>query len=191
MRDSKSLLGPRIMAGSARGIELLVPESARPITGRIKQSVFDSLAELVTDASVLDLFAGAGNMGIEALSRGASNCVFVDSSSEATEIIQKNLLKTRLMEKGRVLRKFGDKYLKEARETYDIIFLDPPFDTAHEFPIHLLLKVMNSKSIVVWRKPKEQSIEHLPKSLEVVYKDKFGSSDILYLAAPSLQNSRD
>ncbi len=187
----KKMIGPKIIAGSAKGIELLVPESARPITGRIKQSVFDSLAELVTDASVLDLFAGAGNMGIEALSRGASTCVFVDSSSEATEIIQKNLIKGRLVEKGRVLRKFADKYLKEARESYDIIFLDPPFDTANEFPIHLLLKVMNSKSIVVWRKPKEQSIEHLPKSLEVVYKDRFGSSDILYLAALNIAKKHD
>src|SRR4029450_1718078 len=94
----------RVIAGSAGGLRLAVPKrGVRPTMDRVKAAIFSSLGNTVVGARVLDLFAGSGALGIEALSRGASTVVFVEADRKSSAIIESNLAKTKL--KGRILQK--------------------------------------------------------------------------------------
>ena len=120
----------RIIAGSAKGTRLgPVPAGTRPVSDRAREGVFASLAGRVVDARVLDLFAGTGAMGIEALSRGAADARFVDGSPRAVATIRDNLARARL--EGRVQRSDVLRALRSGRgseDPYDLVFLDPPYD---------------------------------------------------------------
>ncbi len=118
----------RIISGSAGSIPLLVPRAlTRPTTDRVRESIFAVLGDLVQGARVLDLFAGTGSLGLEALSRGAVSADFVDSSAAACESVAKNLQKTRLCG-GVVHRRDALAWLSSAPEgRYDLIFADPPY----------------------------------------------------------------
>ncbi len=117
----------RIIAGSAKGHRLKVPrEVSRPTTDRVRESVFGVLSERVIGAQVLDLFAGSGGLGIEALSRGAESCVFVEQNRGAVKTIEENLKKTKVSG-GQVVQKDVVRYLEGERNQYDLIFADPPY----------------------------------------------------------------
>lgn len=119
----------RVITGTARGIQLKTPEGnlTRPTTDRVKEAMFSIIHFDIPGASVLDLFGGTGQLGIEALSRGASTAVFVDGNEKACGLIRENLKRTKLENKGRVVRSDYLDYLKRCREHYDIILLDPPY----------------------------------------------------------------
>lgn len=119
----------RVVAGTARGTVLKTPEGmlTRPTADRVKEAVFSILHFDVQDALVLDLFGGTGQLGIEALSRGAKNATFVDAREDACRLIRENLKRTRLEKDAKVVRCDYLDYLKRCREQYDIIFLDPPY----------------------------------------------------------------
>jgi 16S rRNA (guanine966-N2)-methyltransferase len=117
----------RIIAGKAGRVAIKVPPAvARPTTDFVRQAVFSMLAARVEDARVLDLFAGSGAIGLEALSRGAASCVFVDEHRQATAAITENLAKTRL-DGGRVVKSEVSAFLRRDAATYDLIFADPPY----------------------------------------------------------------
>lgn len=122
----------RIITGKARGTRLEAPKSdkTRPTTEMAKEGVFSSIQFDLEGRTVLDLFAGTGQLGLEALSRGAAKAVFVDSDAESFEIIKKNAQKTGLYPQCRILRMEYGEYIKAAsREgaSFDYIFLDPPY----------------------------------------------------------------
>jgi 16S rRNA (guanine(966)-N(2))-methyltransferase RsmD len=125
----------RVIAGTARGRRLHTPKglSVRPTSDKVKEALFNILAGLLgplEDCAVLDIFAGTGNLGIEALSRGARRAVFVDSSRDSTSLISKNLALTGCTDRGRVfLKDFSSalKLLESAGEVFQLIFLDPPY----------------------------------------------------------------
>ncbi len=122
----------RIITGTARGVKLSTmdgEEITRPTSERTKEGIFSAIQFELENKRVLDLFAGSGQMGLEALSRGALNAVFVDESSEAVEIIKSNAKKTNLIKSCKILRMDYSEYLKSAfgREKFDIVFLDPPY----------------------------------------------------------------
>jgi 16S rRNA (guanine966-N2)-methyltransferase len=121
----------RVIAGSAGGLRLIVPETGvRPTMDRVKAAIFSSLGERVAGARVLDLFAGAGGLGIEALSRGASEAVFVEKDREAIRCIEDNLRHTKMEERGRIVNRDAHEFLRqsEGREKpFDVIFADPPY----------------------------------------------------------------
>jgi 16S rRNA (guanine(966)-N(2))-methyltransferase RsmD len=119
----------RVTSGVARGIPLKTVDNAntRPTLDKVKQAIFSSIQFDVPGSFVLDLFAGSGALGIEALSRGAKEAVFVDSSNECADIIRENLAKTKLS--GDVVKSDWEAYLKNCNKTFDFIFLDPPYDT--------------------------------------------------------------
>ncbi len=121
----------RVIAGSARGKKLESPKGfdIRPTLDRVKESVFNMIAFELSDSSVLDLFCGSGALGIEALSRGAKRAVFVDSSRTSLEVAQKNLEITRLSDRASLVFKDAISFLKTTTETFDIIFLDPPYES--------------------------------------------------------------
>lgn len=121
----------RIITGTARGarLETLDGEATRPTIERIKEAVFSMIQFDIEGRRVLDLFAGSGQLGLEALSRGAVKAVFVDTAKPAIDIIKRNAQKTKLYEKCTVLSIDYKQYIKNAdgKEKFDIIFLDPPY----------------------------------------------------------------
>jgi 16S rRNA (guanine(966)-N(2))-methyltransferase RsmD len=119
----------RVSGGTGRGQRLKVPTGSRvrPTSDKVKQALFNILGDRVTDASFLDLYAGAGGIGIEALSRGASSVVFVDSSRESLSVVKKNIERTGFGERAQVVFAKVESYLKKPSGPYDIIFLDPPY----------------------------------------------------------------
>lgn len=121
----------RIITGSAKGKKLvsLEGEATRPTSERIKEAVFSSIQFDVEDRRVLDLFAGSGQMGLEALSRGASRATFIDLSREATEIVKQNARITGFFDVCHFLVSDWRNYIRKAsgREQYDLVFIDPPY----------------------------------------------------------------
>lgn len=121
----------RIISGSAGRIAIKVPSAvARPTTDFVRQAIFSILAERVEKARVLDLYAGSGAIGLEALSRGAASCVFVDEHGQACAVIKENLEKTRLSG-GCVAKAEVSTFLKREATSYDLIFCDPPYWKHH------------------------------------------------------------
>lgn len=117
----------RIIAGKAGRIAIKVPSAvARPTTDFVRQAVFSILGEKVENARVLDLFAGSGALGLEALSRGALSCIFVDEHRQAAKVIAENLAKARL-DGGHPVKAEVISYLKRDAARYELIFADPPY----------------------------------------------------------------
>jgi 16S rRNA (guanine966-N2)-methyltransferase len=118
----------RVISGSAKGIQLqAVPGSGtRPISDRVKEAVFDILGETVAGSNVLDLFAGTGSVGIEALSRGADRAVFVEKHPKAIATIKANLQRTGLQARARVVRADVFRFLADKAEPFDLIYVAPP-----------------------------------------------------------------
>lgn len=120
----------RVISGSKRGLRLDAPDglNTRPTTDRVKESLFNIIQNYIPCGTVLDLFGGSGGLGIEALSRGCERCIFVDADQASFNIIKKNLEKSRFADKAALYRKDAFTYLKECREKFDLIFLDPPYN---------------------------------------------------------------
>ncbi len=121
----------RIITGRARGVQLQAPagENTRPTGERAKEAIFSMLQFEIEDRQVLDLYAGSGQMGLEAVSRGAAHAVLVDSARDAVEIIKKNALKTKLALECEILCSDDATFLRNSRgrRRFDLIFLDPPY----------------------------------------------------------------
>lgn len=121
----------RVIAGSRRSIPLITAEGldTRPTTDRIKETLFNILQTDIEGSHFLDLFAGSGQMGIEALSRGASYAVFAEQNKKCIDCIQKNLTKTKFLEESKVIASSLPDCLKTLKndEPFDIIFMDPPY----------------------------------------------------------------
>lgn len=134
----------RVIAGRARRTILKTPSglSTRPTTDRIKETLFNMINNDLVDSRFLDLFSGSGGIGIEALSRGASFCVFVENNKEAIECIKENIEKTRFANESKILFKDVNAAIKELAngEKFDIIFMDPPYNMNIEKDILIDLK---------------------------------------------------
>jgi 16S rRNA (guanine966-N2)-methyltransferase len=137
----------RIIAGTAGGIPIKVPQGdTRPTTDRVREALFSMLGATVTGARVLDLFAGSGSLGLEALSRGAESALFVEQNRAAAQVLQANLEKTRLhrglIRQTDAFRAVSD--LARAGQQFDLIFADPPY--AHRpSDTDLTLTLLDSK----------------------------------------------
>ena len=119
----------RVITGKARGVQLKTPDglTTRPTTDRVKEALFSIIQFEIPTARVLDLFGGTGQLGIEALSRGAKSAVFVDAGEPACRLIKENLRRTKFENEAKVIRSDYLDYLKRCREKFDIVFLDPPY----------------------------------------------------------------
>ena len=127
----------RIIAGTAGRIAIKVPPAVtRPTTDFVRQAVFSILGEKVESARVLDLYAGSGALGLEALSRGARSCTFVEEHRQAVKVIAENLAKARL-DGGHAVKSEVIIFLKRDAGTYDLIFADPPYWKYHGDKDHI------------------------------------------------------
>ena len=148
----------RVITGKARGVQLKTPDGllTRPTTDRVKEALFSIIQFEVPTACVLDLFGGTGQLGIEALSRGAKSAVFVDAREDACKLIRENLKRARLDKEGRVVRSDYLEYLRRCKEKFNIIFLDPPY--AEVFLENALkciaeIDILQSGGIIVTERP--------------------------------------
>jgi 16S rRNA (guanine966-N2)-methyltransferase len=131
----------KILGGSLKGKDIKIPKTrdTRPVTSLLRKSMFDTCQFYIENARVLDLFAGSGAIGIEALSRGARFCLFVDLGEMQVKCIRENLEKLGLRTNSAVLREDAFKFLKEfERDAFDIIFVDPPYPIGLEGYTNLL-----------------------------------------------------
>lgn len=121
----------RVVSGSARGRRLkeLQGMETRPTTDKVKESLFNVIQFDIPGRKVLDLFGGTGQLGIEALSRGAAHCTFIDQRRDAVALIRENLKLCRLEENAAVMQGDALAFLSSCQEKFDVIFLDPPYHT--------------------------------------------------------------
>ena len=148
----------RVISGIAKGIPLKTPDglATRPTTDRVKEAMFSIIQFDIPGAKVLDLFGGTGQLGIEALSRGASSAVFVDAADTSCKLIQENLKRTKLSDKAIVIRSDYVSYLKKCREKFDIILLDPPYvEVFLENSLKLIteIDILQTNGIIVTERP--------------------------------------
>jgi 16S rRNA (guanine966-N2)-methyltransferase len=183
----------RVIAGSAGGIRLSVPKrGVRPTMDRVKAAIFSSLGDAIIGARVLDLFAGSGALGIEALSRGACSVLFVDEDRQSTNVIEKNLAKTKF--EARVRRQSVSDFLRCASgtEKFKIILADPPYEktkSGERFTGKLLTNKKLSELLapggvfVLEKRPGESLPE--TKLWQVARQKKYGATEVLFLSAAS------
>lgn len=164
----------RVVSGSARGTLLEAPKgmNTRPTGDKAKEGVFSAIQYELAEARVLDVFAGSGAMGIEALSRGAASCVFVDTDPDALRCIKSNLTKTKLT--GRIVRKDAIAFLASCESRFDVIFSDPPYNkgwTAKLIP--LAAKLLDEGGILLCEtdssEPRPEAAEGLRVRRTYVY----------------------
>ena len=179
----------RVVAGSAGGIQLAVPKrGVRPTMDRVKAAIFSSLADRIPGARVLDLFAGAGALGIEALSRGAASVLFVDQDRQSILAIEKNLAKTKL--DGCVRQQEVFRFLEQAgaREKFDIIFADPPYERTgigESFTEKLLSndqlsQLLEAGGVFVLEKRPDEDVPDM-KEWKVLRARIYGATKVLFL----------
>lgn len=119
----------RVITGIARGKRLATPTGSdvRPTTDKVKEALFSALQFDIEGRRILDLFAGSGQLGIEALSRGAESCIFVDNSRDSINLVKKNLEITGLADNAKVIQSDFLSFTSRSCDTFDIVFLDPPY----------------------------------------------------------------
>ena len=153
----------RVISGKLKGISLKTPNGmlTRPTADRVKEAMFSIIQFDLPGAKVLDLFGGTGQLGIEAISRGAASAVFVDTQDAACKLIKENLVKTKLTEQARVIKSDYLSYLRSTTEKFDIILLDPPY--AEVFLENALktiteIDILQSNGIIVTERPLEKEL---------------------------------
>jgi len=153
----------RVVSGKAKGTVLKTPEGSqtRPTADRVKEAMFSILQFELPGARVLDLFGGTGQLGIEAISRVAKSCVFVDASDAPCRLIKENLRRAKMENEGSVIRADYLQYLNHCHETFDIILLDPPY--AEVFLENAIKKIseidiLQSSGIIVAEHPVEKPL---------------------------------
>ena len=154
----------RVIAGSAKGVQLKTPDGllTRPTADRVKEALFSIIQFDLPCARVLDLFGGTGQLGIEALSRGANSVVFVDHQDSACRLIKENLKRTKFENTGTVVRADYLQYLKSCKDKFDIILLDPPYaEVFLENSLKMIteIDILQSGGIIVTERPIEKQLD--------------------------------
>ena len=151
----------RVITGSARGCRLITlpGEDTRPTTDKVKEGLFSAIQFDIEGRRVLDLYAGSGQLGIEALSRGASGCVFIDRNPEAVTVIKQNLQRTTLSSLSQVVATDALTYLERPKDTFDLVFLDPPYASGLLLPtLEKVAKHVNDGGILVCESDEETGL---------------------------------
>lgn len=170
----------RVIAGSARSLRLKTIEGndTRPTTDRIKETLFNIINDRIYGCVFLDLFSGSGGIGIEALSRGASEAVFVESSKKAAICIKDNLSFTKLENDAQVMEMSADSALKRLNgsgKVFDIIFMDPPYNKMYERLVLEELKnsdILNEDTLIIVEASKETDMSYVKQMGFCIIKEK-------------------
>ena len=171
----------RVISGSARGLKLNTPgdDRVRPTTDRVKESMFNIVQDWVYDSQVLDLFAGSGALGIEALSRGASQAVFCANSLDSIKIIKSNIEKARVADRSQIVSGDFKRCLRDMEaknQSFDMIFVDPPYyEGLFEEVLDTIrsCKILKKDGIVIVEHDAKKPIGQV-EGLEVYKEKKYG-----------------
>ncbi|UCE18239.1 MAG: 16S rRNA (guanine(966)-N(2))-methyltransferase RsmD [Gemmatimonadota bacterium] len=176
----------RVITGKAKGLRLktLKGSNKRPTTDRVKESIFSVIGEKVYEADVLDLFAGTGNLGIEALSRGARTALFIDNDHRATRIIEENLELTRFRSKSEIWT--SDVFtallrLRTVSRAFDVIFADPPYEKGFGTKTLVLLEengLLNTGGICILEHPIREEIRIASNRMKLMTHKLYGQTAV-------------
>ncbi len=184
----------RVISGRLKGRKIFAPKGfdLRPTSDRVKEAIFDILQNSVRDGVVLDLFAGTGALGIEALSRGAKRAVFVEASGRSLAVLRRNIEAFRLHEESEVLAAdvaTGIKALARRGEAFDLIFLDPPYGKGLA---HMTLRALSGGEVlgpgarIVAEHSPAEDLDSIP--LEQVDRRKYGSTLVSFFVSRQKRN---
>jgi len=183
----------RVIAGSAKGRKLMSPPpgGARPTSDKIREALFSAVAGRIPDAKVLDLYAGTGALGIEALSRGAAEATFVDNDAAAIKLIQANLASAGFLERGAVIKVDAAQFLKgrAPERPFDLVLMDPPY--ADGAPLGVIESLsdgfVGQGSLIVLECSSRSLPGSLPEGFWVRAQKRYGDSALLYLEPKETQ----
>lgn len=169
----------RVITGTARGRRLneLKGYETRPTTDKVKEGIFSAIQFDVEGSRVLDLFAGTGQLGIEALSRGAASAVFVDRRADAVKLVRDNLALCRLSERAQVVCADAMAHLAATRGKYDLIFLDPPYeeDLLERAIAHIAkFDILTPHGIIVAESPEDKKLPALSAPYGIYREHRYG-----------------
>jgi 16S rRNA (guanine(966)-N(2))-methyltransferase RsmD len=170
-----------ISSGFAKGRKVVVPTCAQPIKNIVKESIFSTISSFLPNTNCLDLFAGSGILGIEALSRGAKSCAFVDQDKEATANITKCLTETNLIGKSFVARMDNVKYISNCEETFDIIFFDPPYKLPIAYSLKNIWQISSNGAVLILLRDSAEPV-FKPENFRFIKDKVFGKTRITYFA---------
>jgi 16S rRNA (guanine966-N2)-methyltransferase len=178
-----SSLKLRVAGGTARGIPLTEPRGVRlrPTTGKVREAVFNILGEAVEGAKVLDLFAGTGALGIEALSRGAGSALFVEAEAACCTAILDSLARVGLADRGTVLRGRLPAAMRNVTGPFDLILLDPPYGANEiEELLHDLASLIAPGGTIVYEHANRYNPPERPNGLKLTDRRLYGDSAIAF-----------
>jgi 16S rRNA (guanine966-N2)-methyltransferase len=171
-------LAMRVISGSARGRLLVAPagSTTRPTPDRVREATFNALGSLgvVVDATVLDLFAGSGALGIEALSRGAAQATFVDRDRSAVMAIETNLSASGLADHATVVTSPVERFLSATQQRWDLALIDPPYGYDHDAWLDLLDRLPADLAVLESDRPVD-----VPFAWEVLRSKRYGRTHVL------------
>jgi len=181
----------RIISGTSKGRKLVTPKrySLRPTSDRVKESLFNILGSEIQGKVVLDLFAGTGNLGIEALSRGAKRVIFVEKGRQALRLIKTNIDQFGLADRSEILPRDVNRaigILKQREECFDLILMDPPYEkgliqrTLMKLNTH---PIYHGDSILVIEHNRREPLPHIPEGWNLVRQQKIGDTLLSFLTA--------
>lgn len=179
----------RVIAGEARSIPLIAPkgQKTRPTSDRIKETLFNLISDKVYNCVFLDLFSGSGQIGIEALSRGAREANFIEYDKEAFSCIKKNVLKTKFSDKSKLYNTTVLNALKNfdrKEKKFDIIYIDPPFLENQENEVLNFIaksKIVTNKTIIILEISLETNVDFLNESFNVLKEKKYKNSKHIFM----------
>ncbi len=167
----------RVITGTAKGrkLDTLFGTDVRPTTDMVKEAVFSAIQFDIEGRTFLDLFAGSGQMGIEALSRGAESAVFVDSNPDAIAVIKSNLDRTGFNASSKVIRSDYFSFIASCREQYDIAFIDPPYrDGLFEKALNSVAGIVKQHGIIICEHPLDISLPEGVGDFKIERERKYG-----------------
>jgi 16S rRNA (guanine(966)-N(2))-methyltransferase RsmD len=178
----------RVITGIARGRKLVAPEGldVRPTADKVKEGIFSAVQFELEGARVLDLFAGSGQMGIEALSRGAERAVFIDSSLRSIRCVNENLRNTGFERQSEVINRDSYDYIKLTAQTFDIIILDPPYRHSHIANIlPFAAKKLRDGGIIICEYESDAQEPDAPEGLTLRKTYRYGKINVSIFCKPS------
>jgi 16S rRNA (guanine966-N2)-methyltransferase len=188
----------RVIAGSAGGVRLSVPKSGvRPTMDRVKAAIFSSLGDAIIGARVLDLFAGSGALGIEALSRGARSVLFIEQDRQAANVIEKNLAKAKFEARIRQQDVFDFLRYASGTEKFEIVLADPPYErtkSGERFTEKLLIsenlqQLLAPGGVFVLEKRPAEAVPET-RLWRVARQKTYGATEVLFLSAVNASPAR-
>lgn len=178
----------RVITGKAKGHRLKAPKglSTRPTTDRVKESLFNIIGLIPSTSTVLDLFSGTGNIGIEFLSRGAQECIFIDNSYSSIKIINENLSNTRLLQQSQVFKNDVNNVIRilgKKKRKFNYIFMDPPYEKDLALPTLENIcheEILEGNGLVIVEHESQSSFPEKVSSMHKIDSRRYGGTTITF-----------